>query len=203
MGQYIPAPTPMLQVRNSFVVTQDDDALLIVDQHALHERVMFEELSQRILGQGRPLESQRLLMPVVVEASAKQAAMVEELTPLLERIGIEAAMIGPQRVAVHAFPTFLFERHVEADDFMRDLLDKAEEGKFDTADANALEEALHKVIDMMSCKAAVKAGDKLSDAELAALLAKRESVERSSNCPHGRPTTLRLSLKDLERQFGR
>ena len=65
------------------------------------------------------------------------------------------------------------------------------------------EAALHEVLDMMSCKAAIKAGDKMSEQELAALLAKRDEIERSSNCPHGRPTTLRLTLKDLERQFGR
>jgi DNA mismatch repair protein MutL len=86
---------------------------------------------------------------------------------------------------------------------MRDLLDKAGEGGIDLDGPNAQESALHDVLDMMACKAAVKAGDRLSDAELTALLAQREHIERASNCPHGRPTTLRLSLRDLARQFKR
>jgi len=208
---------PVLSFRNSYVVTEDDEGLLIVDQHALHERVMFEQLRRRVLGSGddgrpRTLESQRLLMPATVDADGKQQATLDALAPLLERVGIDASPIGPAAVAVHAFPSFLFERGVEPEAFLRELLDKADAGEIDPdavagkgrADADAaLEAALHEVLDMMACKAAVKAGDKLSDDELAALLAQRDAVERSSNCPHGRPTTLRLTLKDLERQFGR
>jgi len=208
-GLQIPNPkseirnTSVLQVRNSYVVTEDDDGILIVDQHALHERVMFEELSARVLGEGKPLESQRLLMPEVIRAGANRQALLEELAPLLERIGIEAQPMGPDAVGVHAFPSFLFSRGVAVVPFMEELLDKAEAGDISAADATATESALHAVIDMMSCKAAVKAGDRMTPAELDALLAKRDAVERSSNCPHGRPTTLRLTLKDLAKRFGR
>jgi len=194
---------PILQVHKSYVVSQDEQGLIIVDQHALHERVMFEELRQRVLGEGRSLESQRLLMPAVVQADARRQSLLAPLKPLLERIGIELEPIGPDAVAIQAFASFLFDRHVEPIDFVENLLDKAEEGAFDTSGGNAEESALHEVLDMMACKAAVKAGDQMSQSELAALLAKREQIERSSNCPHGRPTTLRLSLRDLEKQFGR
>ena len=82
---------------------------------------------------------------------------------------------------------------------MHDLLEKAvNEGLNHDSEA-----ALHEVLDMMACKAAIKAGDRLSDVELAELLHYRETIERSSNCPHGRPTSLRLSISDLEKQFGR
>jgi len=85
--------------------------------------------------------------------------------------------------------------------------DKVESGDSDVeafaSSDTALEDALHEVLDMMSCKAAVKAGDQLSQDELDALLLKRAEIERASNCPHGRPTSIRLSLRDLERQFGR
>ncbi|MEZ6192498.1 MAG: hypothetical protein R3C45_14575, partial [Phycisphaerales bacterium] len=177
--------------------------LVIVDQHALHERVMFETLRKRVLGEGKPLESQRLLMPVIVDADAERQGMLEEMQPLLTKIGVELSPIGPDAVAVQAFPSFLFERNVEPVTFINDLLDKAEAGQLDLSNPNAEEAALHEVLDMMSCKAAVKAGDKMSEDELSALLAKRHEIERSSNCPHGRPTTLRLTLKDLEKQFGR
>ena len=215
----------VLQVHNSYVVTQDEEGLLIVDQHALHERVMFEQLRQRVLGQVGALQSQRLLMPAVVETSSEPQRVLDSLGQMLERIGIELAPFGNRQVAVQAFPTFLFDRNVEPAEFMRELIDRAENGEFNnaqndppalssqspreasdisnpTSDIN-LEAALHEVLDMMACKAAVKAGDQLSETELAELLKQREQVERSSSCPHGRPTSLRLTLKDLEKQFGR
>ncbi|MEM8783223.1 MAG: DNA mismatch repair endonuclease MutL [Planctomycetota bacterium] len=212
-------PLPVLQVHDSFVVTQDDQGVVIIDQHALHERMMFESLRSRILDQRQPLESQRLLVPATVPGDDKRQALLETLGPLLHALGIEAEPMGPRTIAVHAFPSLLFDRKVEPAAFLDDVLDKAAQGTFDVdamlkpADENdahptvldrgLLEAALHEVLDTMSCKAAVKAGDRLTDAELAALLARRDEIERASNCPHGRPTTLRLSLADLYRQFGR
>ena len=191
------AVADILQVHSSYIVTQDSNGLVIIDQHALHERVMFEKLKAR-LAKGN-LESQRMLMPAVVEVDRGHVGLLDEIKPLLARLGIEAEPIGPGAIAVHAFTSLLFERGVEPASFMAELLDKAAaRGINDDPEA-----ALHETLDMMACKAAVKAGDKLAPEELAELLKYRETVERSSNCPHGRPTTLRLSLKELEKQFGR
>jgi len=187
----------VLQVHSSYLVTQDEQGLLIVDQHALHERVMFELLLEAV-SKG-PLESQRLLMPAMVEVDPSQVDLLDQLRPLLERIGIEAEPAGPAAVAIHAFSTFLFERGVEPPEFLRDVLDRSSREGIETDP----EAALHETLDMMSCKAAIKAGDRLSEREIAELLGRREQVERSSNCPHGRPTTLRLTIADLEKQFGR
>lgn len=186
-----------LQVHSSFIVTQDEHGLVIIDQHALHERVMFEKLKQRL--DSGTLESQRLLMPAVVEVNQTQLEALDKLRDLLPRLGIELEQIGPTSVAVHAFTTLLFERGVEPDVFIRELLEKS---AAQTASPEP-EMVLHEVLDMMACKAAIKAGDRMSDEELGELLRYRESIERSSNCPHGRPTTLRLSIQDLEKQFGR
>ena len=187
----------VLQIHSSFIVTQDEAGLLIIDQHALHERVLFEQLNAAI-GKGN-LESQRLLMPETIELDLTQIELLDELQPMLERIGIEAQQIGPGSIGINAFSSLLFERGVEPGPFMRELLDKAaNEGFNDNPEA-----ALHEVLDMMACKAAIKAGDKLTSQEIADLLQQRDKVERSSNCPHGRPTTLRLTIQDLERQFGR
>ncbi|MEM8737110.1 MAG: DNA mismatch repair endonuclease MutL [Planctomycetota bacterium] len=205
---------PILQFHNSYVVAPDhtpgrEPGLLIVDQHALHERIMFEELRQRILLDAQNLESQRLLMPAIVDADPKRQALVPDLKPLLTRLGVELEPLGPAALGVHAFPSLLFDRGVDPVAFTAELLDKAEAGDLSAtdlrpdADAATAEAVLHQVLDMMSCKAAVKAGDRLSDDELAALLTKRDEIERSSSCPHGRPTTVRLSLKDLEKQFHR
>jgi len=202
-----PAPAPtlpvaeraaeILQIHSSYIVTQDEHGIVIIDQHALHERVMFEKLIAR-LAQG-DLESQRMLMPEVVEVDRGALARLDDLRPLLERLGIEAAPIGPDTLAVHAFPSFLFDRNVEVGPFMKELLERAAEGALGASP----EAALSEVLDMMACKAAVKAGDHLSPEELRELLRYRDTVDRSSNCPHGRPTTLRLSIQDLDRQFGR
>ena len=186
-----------LQVHNSFLVTQDEHGVLIVDQHALHERVMFEALLARVTDTS--LESQQLLTPVIVDAAPAQIARLDELAPLLERIGIEASPLGPRQIAVRAFPTFLFDRNVDPGEFLPDLFEKAAASDF----APGSEDALRDVLDMMACKAAVKAGDRMSDGELSDLLKLREAVERSSNCPHGRPTTVRLTIRELEKLFGR
>ncbi|MCX5661199.1 MAG: hypothetical protein NTW19_16050, partial [Planctomycetota bacterium] len=193
----------VLQIHNSYLVTQDEQGLLIVDQHALHERVMFEELRQRLVGPDSRLESQRLLMPDVLPASARRLALLDELAPLLDRLGIEAAPLGPSTLGIQAFPSLLFDRGVEPAPFMNELLDRAEEGEIDVKNPGAREAALHEVLDMMACKAAVKAGDRMKPEELASLLARREEIDRSSNCPHGRPTTIRLTLRDLEKHFKR
>ncbi len=190
-----PAAPPAIQLHNSYLVAQSDDGLVIIDQHALHERIMYEELLARV-SRG-PLESQRLLIPQVIEASANQIAMLEQVQALLGRLGIEVSPFGPGTVAVHAFPSFL--GRLDPLEFVRELLERGEQELLDMHE----EEMLHEVLDMMACKAAVKAGDPLSAAEIEALLARREGVERASNCPHGRPTTLRLSLRDLEKQFKR
>jgi len=188
----------VMQVHASYIVTQDEQGIVIIDQHALHERVMFEQLKARL--DAGNLESQRLLMPEVIAVDRLHAERLEELRPLLERIGIDVEPIGPASVAVHAFPSFLFERHVEIGPFVKDLLEQTVDNN---ASDGSSESALSEVLDMMACKAAVKAGDRLSPEELAELLRYRETVERSSNCPHGRPTTLRLSIEELNRQFGR
>jgi DNA mismatch repair protein MutL len=184
-----------IQLHNSYLVAESDDGLIIIDQHALHERIMFEELKIRITR--GPLESQRLLLPQTFPASARQIALLEQIQPLLARLGIEAGPFGPDSVAVQSFPTFL--EKLDPAEFVGELLERGEQELLDLHE----EELLHEIMDMMACKAAVKAGDPLTGAEIEALLARRDLVERSSNCPHGRPTTLRLSLHDLEKQFKR
>ena len=171
--------------------------MLIVDQHALHERVMFEALLERI--RLAPLESQHLLTPAVVQATEGQLDRLPDLSPLFAKIGIEAIPLGPRSIGVQAFPTFLFDRGVDPVEFMTELFERAESEGF----APGGEQALHEVLDMMACKAAIKAGDRMTDLELAELVRLRDAVERSSNCPHGRPTSVRLTIRELEKLFRR
>ncbi len=184
-----------IQLHNLYLVAETEDGIVIIDQHALHERVMFEELSRRIM-QG-PLQAQRLLLPESVKLTSKEIASLVASEELLVRLGIEITQFGTDSVAVHAFPAILKDTDVVG--FVRDLAELLTQ----RAVAPEAEEVIHAVLDMMSCKAAVKAGDPLSETEIAALLAKRHLIDKASSCPHGRPTMLRLSRADLDRQFKR
>jgi DNA mismatch repair protein MutL len=185
----------VVQMHNLYLVAESEDGILIIDQHALHERIMFERLRSR-MEQG-PLPSQRLLLPETIPVTRRQADVLDSSAELLARLGIEATPFGEDAVAVHAFPTLLQGTDVRA--FMRDLLDELAQ-----RDGSVPVEAMiHRVLDMMACKAAVKAGDTLTAEEIHALLQAKDAVERSSNCPHGRPTMLKLTKADLDRQFRR
>ena len=188
---------PFIQLLNGFLVTEDVDGIIIVDQHALHERAMFAMFLDR-LDRGA-LESQRLLTPIVLERSTREVEILAEIEPLFTRLGIVARAFGPRAVAVECVPTLLHTRGVDGGAFVGDLLEKAVEH----GSLLSLESALHEIVDMMSCKAAVKAGDSLTAVEIRALLRTRESIERSSSCPHGRPTSIRIARQELERRFGR
>lgn len=203
-SQDLHAPLPaqrVLQVHKSYLVTQDEQGVVIIDQHALHERVMFEYLLARVSARG--LESQRLLAPAVIDAAPVAIERLNDLKPLLDRLGLDAEPIGPTRVAVHAFPTFLFDRGVDEAEFVGALLERASDERFIEAIKSGSEESLRDVLDMMACKAAVKAGDRLTESELIELTRLRDEVERSSNCPHGRPTSVRLTIRELDKLFGR
>ena len=124
-------------------------------------------------------------------------ALLEQIQPLLP--GWASRSRRSARAPWQSIRSPRFCERLDPAAFVRELLERGEQELLDLHE----EELLHEVLDMMACKAAVKAGDPLTPPEIEALLARRELVERSSNCPHGRPTTLRLSLRDLEKQFKR
>ncbi|HMN95269.1 MAG TPA: DNA mismatch repair endonuclease MutL [Phycisphaerales bacterium] len=191
------AAVRVLQVHDAYLVLEDAEGLRIIDQHALHERAMFERIRTRLAAGA--LERQRLLLPQSIEADPGRMESLARVGPLLERLGIDAEPSGPRTIAIHALPTLLFERGVDPVRFVEALLDRAT----DSEESPSEEGALGDVIAMMACKAAIKAGDRLRAAEIDELLRRADELERSSACPHGRPTTLRISLRQLDRQFGR
>ncbi len=184
-----------IQLHNTYLVCETDEGMMIIDQHALHERIMFEQLRDRMTR--GPLESQRLLLPETLSVSASALAVLESEPELLNRLGFEVSRFGSDAVALQAIPSILRDR--DATEFFRDFLDRLSSK---TGDEPA-ESFIYDILSMMACKAAVKAGDPLTPEEIESLLAQKDLVEKSSNCPHGRPTTLRLTVRDLERQFKR
>jgi len=186
---------PFVQIHNTYLVTETEDGLLIVDQHALHERVIYEKLHQQ--HSNGPLVSQGCLIPETIDVTAEQMVVMENAADLLKELGIAVEPFGPSTLAIQSFPLLLDK--VNPGSFVKDLIDTLQSQSGQTG----REELLHKVLDMMACKAAVKAGDALTDEEIQNLLGQRGRVERSSNCPHGRPTTVRMSLEQLQKQFKR
>ena len=185
----------LLQIHDSFIVAQTDDGFIIVDQHALHERIIYEDLRRRI--SAGKLESQRLLMPESLQLTDSQVDAVKTNAELINKLGIELVPFGPKTYACQAFPTLLARANVL--DFVQDLIDLLT----DKAAALAAESLLDEVLNMAACKAAVKAGQKLTISEIEQLLADKERVEYTDRCPHGRPTTIKFSISDLEKQFKR
>jgi len=188
-------PSRFLQLHNSYIVTQTEEGFVIIDQHALHERIIYEDLCRRV-ARGQ-LESQRLLIPETFEITDAQADAIEDNAELMKKLGLELAPFGPRTIAIQSFPTILSK--VSPLEFVHDLLDMLCE-KTSRVDMEGL---VHEVLDMASCKAAIKAGQVLTEAEMEKLLAEKETVERASRCPHGRPTTIRFTLSELEKQFKR
>jgi len=184
-----------LQIHDSFIVVQTDDGFAIIDQHALHERIIYERLSSRI--RKSKLESQKLLIPESFEVTPSGADALKTNAELLEKLGIELVPFGPKTMAIQAFPTLL----AKADplDFVQDLTDL-----LDRKDTNLDgERLLDEVLNMAACKAAIKAGQRLTMSEIEQLLADKEKTESASRCPHGRPTTIKFSIAELEKQFKR
>jgi DNA mismatch repair protein MutL len=184
-----------IQIHDSFIVAQTDEGFVLIDQHALHERIIYEDLSRRI--RNNKLQSQRLLMPESFELTDAQANILQKNAGLLEKLGIEIVPFAPRTMAIQSFPVIL----AKADplDFIQDLIDLLE-SKTAGLDADRL---LDEVLNMAACKAAIKAGQKLTTSEIEQLLADKATVDCSSRCPHGRPTTIEFSIKDLEKQFKR
>jgi DNA mismatch repair protein MutL len=193
-----PAGSEYFQIHDSYIIAPVDDGFLIIDQHALHERIIYEDLCRRLAGdEAAKLESQKLLIPETFEINPARQEILSNSAELLERLGITIEPFGPGLWAIQSFPTLLAK--VKPADFITDLLDILS----DSAEKLDAERLMHRVLDMAACKAAVKAGQKLNQVEMHQLLADKEAIERASRCPHGRPTTIRFSLAELEKQFKR
>src|SRR5262249_21451722 len=184
-----------LQVHDLWLLLEVEDGLLVVDQHALHERVVYERL--RAEHRARNVQVQRLLAPAVVELSPTEKAWVLEVKEQLAAAGLAVDDFGPGSVAVHAVPA-AFGRSAPQR-LLRAVLPLDGEG-----DARQrLEEQLVERFHSMACRSAVMSGDRLTDAEIGSLLQAAATLEHPHNCPHGRPTVLTFTGAELERYFRR
>jgi DNA mismatch repair protein MutL len=188
-----------LQVHNTYLVQETDAGMVVIDQHALHERILYEQLRQKF--QDGKLESQRLLVPEPVTLSAAEAAVILDSADLLKPLGIQVEPFGGDTVLVTAYPAILANQSPA--EILGGVIDKLmSENKGENKNLSH-EDLIDELLHMISCKAAIKAGDRLSSEEIAALLEHRDYCQDAHHCPHGRPTSLVFPREELDRRFKR
>ena len=183
------------QLHSTYVIAQTGDGLVIVDQHAAHERLVYERMKQQIAASG--VARQALLVPEIVELDEAEARRVLDRADELAELGLIVEPFGPGALAVRETPALLKKLDVQG--LIRDLADELCE--YD--EALSLKERLEEVVGTMACHGSVRAGRRLTGEEMNALLREMEATPHSGQCNHGRPTYVELKLADIERLFGR
>ena len=183
------------QVHDTFIIAETETSLVIVDQHAAHERLVYERLKEAFANGG--LSRQMLLIPEVVELDAKAADRLAGAAVELERLGLVVEAFGPSAVIVREMPALLGQRNIQG--LLRDLADELAEGE----GSLVVSERLDHVLSTMACHGSVRAGRRLNAEEMNALLRDMEETPFSGQCNHGRPTYVELKLADIEKLFQR
>ena len=184
-----------IQIHNRYLVVENEDGLEVIDQHALHERILYEQLREKI-AQGQ-LESQRLLVPEPVDLASSEAGLLLEHRDVLAQLGLEIEPFGGETVLVAAYPAML--ANFSPREVLSGLVEQLQTGGKRLETRDLLDELLH----MIACKAAIKFGDRLTGEEVDALLSQRHLAQDHHHCPHGRPTALVFTREQLDRQFKR
>ncbi|MEO6012149.1 MAG: DNA mismatch repair endonuclease MutL [Devosia sp.] len=190
-----PLGTARAQMFENFIVAQNGDSLVLVDQHAAHERLVYEKFRAQLAS--GPVASQMQLIPVVIEMPEEDCARLEDAAPTLERLGLYLERFGARAVAVRETPALLGQADI--DGLVRDLAD----GLAEWDSSTALGDRLDAIIGRMACHGSVRSGRVLRVDEMNALLREMERTPHSGQCIHGRPTYVELKKSDLERMFGR
>ncbi|WP_279480791.1 DNA mismatch repair endonuclease MutL [Aureimonas sp. SK2] len=183
------------QIGKAFIVAETEDSLVLIDQHAAHERLVYEALKEAI--HAKPLPTQMLLIPEVVDLTEAEVERLVAEDEVLKRFGLHIERFGPGAVMVRETPAILGE--VDAPALVREIADELTE----TGSGAGLGGRVDHVAATMACHGSVRAGRRLQAPEMNALLRRMEQVPASATCNHGRPTFIELKLADIERLFGR
>ncbi|HEX2080191.1 MAG TPA: hypothetical protein VHG08_20990, partial [Longimicrobium sp.] len=190
--------TPVMwQVHNTYILAETRSGLVMVDQHSAHERVLYEEIVRSFDG-GVGAESQRLLFPLTIRLSPAEYALVEQIRGVLERAGFEVEPFGGRSIIVHAVPNP--HPYFDAERCLREMIAELTDG---SALVDSARTQHQRIALSMACKGAIKAGQKLSQQEMAELFDRLFATELPYHDIHGRPTVIQLSLAELHRRFGR
>ncbi|MDO4575105.1 MAG: DNA mismatch repair endonuclease MutL [Planctomycetia bacterium] len=192
-------PPRAVQIHNRYLATQCSEGLMVVDQHAMHERILFERLKKRVASAS--VEVQELLVPEPVDLSPSDASILLEHRDVLRGVGILLESFGGSTVLVHGLPAVLFtftKKRPAVDELLQEILEHLKSGG-----KLSLETFTDDVLHTIACKAAVKAGQSLSPEEINRLLDAYQECSQADHCPHGRPAVLIWSCQELDKLFCR
>ena len=183
------------QFHDTYILCESADRIVLIDQHAAHERIIFEQLKNR--SQASKKSAQKLLIPETIDLGYREAKILEELLPDLNELGLEIEPFGGNTFVVKSVPSLLENKEVKP------LIIEIVEKMAQTGFAPGLEKAIDQCLILMACHGAIRANQKLSDEQIKGLLEQLDQCDQPSNCPHGRPTWISWSIKDLEKSFKR
>ena len=183
------------QVHENYIISQTADGIVIVDQHAAHERLVYEKLKNKMALNG--VSSQTLLIPEIIELSEQDSAVLMDLSADLSRFGLSIENFGGNSIVVRETPAILGE--VNAKSLILDILDELKEW----AESNLVKEKLDAILSRVACHGSIRSGRIMKGEEMNALLREMEITPHSGQCNHGRPTYVKLKLSDIEKLFGR
>ncbi len=193
--QDLPLGAARAQVHENYIIAQTADGMVIVDQHAAHERLVYEKLKGQMAENG--VASQALLIPEIVELSEGDAARLLELSDELAALGLVIEAFGPGTIAVRETPAIL--GRIDARAMVLDVLDELA----DQGDSISVRARIEAILSRVACHGSVRSGRRMQADEMNALLREMEATPHSGQCNHGRPTYVELKLSDIERLFGR
>lgn len=183
------------QVYDTYIISQTETDMIITDQHAAHERLVYEKMKHQLAQNG--VQKQALLIPEILEVTEKQREILDDLKPELEKLGLTLEVFGLNSLQIKEIPSLF--AGIDAKKLLQDILDLI----IEMEPTAILQEKLHEICAEMACKGSIKAGRKLSLGEMNQLLRDMEVTPFSGQCNHGRPTYVKLSKFDIEKLFGR
>ena len=190
-----PLGTARGQVHENYIVAQTETGMILVDQHAAHERLVYEKLKKQMAGSG--VAAQALLVPEIVELSPHDCARLLEVADDLAALGLGIEAFGGGAVAVRETPAILGT--VDARGMLLDILDELA----DQNESNLVQARVEAILSRVACHGSIRSGRRMRAEEMNALLREMEATPHSGQCNHGRPTYVELKLADIERLFGR
>ncbi|MDM7918381.1 MAG: hypothetical protein QUS12_04360, partial [Methanosarcina sp.] len=187
-------PVVIGQLKGTYLLFEERDGLLMIDQHAAHERIVYETLRQKYAA--KKMESQNFLLPVDIELSNKDARKLEEKLEQINNLGFEIEHFGGNSFIIRAVPAILVNSNWES--FLKDLIPVLHE-----EDDLTTTGAMDKLLTVMACHGAIRAGQRMTEKEISLLLTQLQQLDLATNCPHGRPVYKKISYTELEKMFKR
>jgi DNA mismatch repair protein MutL len=184
------AHTGFWQLQNQYILAQVSSGLIIVDQHAAHERILYEEMLENL---NSSTARQSLLFPLIVDLSPEEFATFEEISDILQSMGFESKPFGPNQIIVEGLPA---DARIDVSELKELFTEFAETQEVKLRNRD-------KIAALITCKAAIKAGRTLSQEEMESLINRLFQCKTPFFCPHGRPTVIKMSMDDLDKRFGR